>query len=263
MDTNLQLTNLDLKISELEVKEIDNKQYLIQQANRIDDLKIQLRELELKATNGELEIMQMRTARAGGLMEQQDRIKQLESYLEEQGIVKSLYAGRVLEVSAQPGQVTQAGARIGAMEIDDNASPGADATAGLKALAYFPLKTGKRIQEGMPVRVTPATVERERHGSIMGKVARVSAFPITPEAVTAIVGSPEIVQALVQPGGMIEVEVELEHDAHTYSGFHWTSGGPHLKFSAGITSSVRVTLEERAPITFLFPILKSSVGGGE
>ena len=48
----------------------------------------------------------------------------------------------------------------------------------------------------------------------------------------------------------------------SFSGFKWTSGGPNLKFSAGTTAAVRVTVDERAPITYLFPFLKSIMGGG-
>jgi HlyD family secretion protein len=251
------LTTLELKLAELEMKSIDNKQYVIQQDSRVDDLNIQLGEIKLKATHGALEISQARAARKSGLMELQDRIETMERELAERANIPSPDAGRILELSVQPGQVTSWGARIGAMEVEDGAG-----TEQLKTLAYFPLRTGKRLEVGMKVRVTPATVERERHGSILGEVTRVSTFPVSAEAAAARIGSSEIVQTLMQPGGMIEVEIKLER-ADTYSGFRWTASGPpkELKFGAGITAGVRVTMHEYAPITYLFPILRESMGG--
>jgi HlyD family secretion protein len=255
--TNLQLTTLDLKLNELEMKSIDNRQYVIQQKSRVGDLRIQLNEVKLKETNSELEISQAQAARKSGLTELWQRIQTLKKYLADEKYVKSEFPGRILELSVQLGQVTSPGARIGAMEVKDSAG----AQPQLKTLAYFPLRIGKRIKVGMPALVTPATVERERHGSILGEVTRVSTFPVSAEAAGASVGSPEIVQALMQPGGMIEVEIKLELDPKARSGFRWTSVGPEIEFAAGITAGVRVTLEKRAPITYLFPILKSSMGG--
>jgi HlyD family secretion protein len=254
--TNLQLTTLDLKFNELEMKSIDSKQYVIQQKSRVDDLRIQLHEIKLKAANSELEISQAQAARKNGLTELRQRIQTLKKYLADEKYVTSDFPGRILELSVQLGQVTSPGARIGAIEVED----GTGTAPQLKTLAYFPLRIGKRLKVGMPVRVTPATVERERHGSIVGEVTRVSTFPVSAEAAGASIGSPEIVQALMQPGGMIEVEIKLEHDAKTRSGFKWTSVGPELEFGAGITAGVRVTIDERAPITYLFPILRSLEG---
>jgi HlyD family secretion protein len=254
--TNLQLTSLNVKLAELDLKSIDNKQYEIQQKSRAADLEIQLNEIKLKATNSKLEITQAQALRKSGISELKQRIETVENYLEDETYIKSDEPGRILELSVQLGQMTSPGARIGAMEVKESAG----AEPQLKALAYFPVRTGKRLKPGMEARVTPATVERERHGSILGTVTRVSPFPMSAAAASASIGSPEIVQALMQPGGMIEVEIELERDPSTASGFHWTSGDPEMEFAAGITAGVRVTMVERAPITYLFPILKSMGG---
>jgi HlyD family secretion protein len=262
VENNLQLANLEMKMAELDIKDVENKQYFSQQRSKIADLRIQLKQLDVKATQLELDMTQSRASRASIRMEQDDRVKQLETYLEEQGTIHSLFTGRVLELSVQPGQILQAGARIGAIELaDDDGTPGGSSRH-LKVLSYFPLKSGKKIREGMEARITPTSVQRERHGSIIGKVTRVSGFPITAEAAATAVGHPEIVQALLQPGGMIEVEIELERDDGTVSGFRWTSAGPPLQFAAGTPAAVRVTVEERAPITYVFPIMHSWSSGG-
>ena len=60
---------------------------------------------------------------------------------------------------------------------------------------------------------------------------------------------------------MIEIEAELERDVNSSSGFMWTSLGPNVKFSAGTTTHIYVTAEERAPITWLIPILRTWTEG--
>jgi HlyD family secretion protein len=112
----------------------------------------------------------------------------------------------------------------------------------------------------MQALVTPSTVQRERFGSIVGTVTRVAAFPTTQEAAASAVGSPELVHALAQAGGVIEVEVEPQR-ADTPSGFRWTSAGAPVRFSAGTSASVRVTVEERAPVTYAVPLLRGLIEG--
>jgi HlyD family secretion protein len=82
-------------------------------------------------------------------------------------------------------------------------------------------------------------------------------FPITEESVINEVGNSDVARMLMQYGGAIEVAIELQPDPDSYSGFQWTSRGPEKKFSAGTTTMVRVTIEERAPITYLLPILRT------
>lgn len=113
------------------------------------------------------------------------------------------------------------------------------------------------------MQITPQTVKRERFGGIVGTVANVSAFPITQEAVAKEVGNPELAAGLVsdKQDGVLQVLGNLELDTQTASGYKWSSSaGPQLKISSGTTTVVRVTVEERAPITFVFPILRSVSG---
>ena len=59
----------------------------------------------------------------------------------------------------------------------------------------------------------------------------------------------------------MQVYGDLELDSTTPSGYKWSSSkGPHLKISSGTTTVVRVKVEERAPITFVLPILRSTSG---
>ena len=62
-------------------------------------------------------------------------------------------------------------------------------------------------------------------------------------------------------GPAIQVLATLNPDPETYSGYAWSSSsGPPLEFSSGTTLQARVVVEERAPITFLLPILREYTG---
>lgn len=119
-----------------------------------------------------------------------------------------------------------------------------------------------KIQPGMTLQITPETVKRERFGGIVGTVMNVSSFPITKEAAANVVGNPDVVQGLVSDkAGLIQVYADLKFDSATFTGYQWSSSkGPQLKISPGTTTTVRVKVEERAPITFVLPILRSNSG---
>ena len=108
-----------------------------------------------------------------------------------------------------------------------------------------------------------ASLDLPRFGGIVGTVTQVSAFPIAKEAAINTIGNAEVVEGLVADNkeGLIQVVATLEPDDQTYSGYEWSSSaGPQLKISSGTTTTARVTVEERAPITFVLPILRSLSG---
>ena len=125
---------------------------------------------------------------------------------------------------------------------------------------YLPVKEGKKVQPGMAVQVTPDTVERERFGGIVGKVAAVSPLPVTREGVLSTVGNSDLVREIMSEGACLEVSVHLQPDT-TLSGYRWSSSrGPKLTISSGLTVQGRVTVEGRSPATYLIPFLRDASG---
>jgi HlyD family secretion protein len=123
------------------------------------------------------------------------------------------------------------------------------------------VRDGKRIHPGMRVQVTPDTAERQRYGAILGTVSSVSPAPVTKAGATGTIGNAEVVQNLMPEGGYIEVRAQLEADPSTPSRYRWSSSrGPDMKVTAGLTHSTRVTIERRAPVTYLLPILRDGSG---
>ena len=111
----------------------------------------------------------------------------------------------------------------------------------------------------MTIQITPSTVKRERYGSIIGKVINVSSFPVSQEAAVNIVGSKELALALTGQGAMIEVESELKptSSSESISGYEWTSQNPPVAVSQGTTTINRVRVDDRAPITYVLPLLRT------
>ena len=177
-------------------------------------------------------------------------ISRLESVLEKESRIVSEQRGRVLEISAAAGEYLEQGDRIGAMLASDAATP-------FVGLVYFTVKDGKRMWPGMPIQVTPDPVERERHGSILGKVVSISDYPVTLSEAWKAVGNREVAEMLIAGGYRMQVVAELEADPDTFSRFRWSSSrGPELRITAGTTTTARVAVERRAPITFVLPFLK-------
>ncbi len=250
MESELKVASLEVQAQELEMQEIRRQETELQSRNRLADLKLQLLQLPIKKKQMEQQIAQARRSRELEITDLRDRIKALEFRLEDQSKIESTYTGRVLELSASAGQLVGQGMRLATVEVDNPDDE-------LMNLAYFKIKDGKRIQPGSRIMVTPSNVERERYGSIIGKVEEVAPFPITRQGAVNEIGSEEIVESLMSSGGAIEIKARLETDPQSVSGYKWTSKGPDMKFSAGTTTTVRVIVEQRAPITYVIPMLRT------
>ncbi len=250
----LKISEVDAQLRDLEVKRVETQKAYRDNLGQINELNSQLQELKTREKAQREQDNQSMKNRENEIQEVKRNISQLEVQFNQNGQIVSQYNGRVLEISAGDGQIVTAGAPI----ITVQASEGSGKLVGL---TFFPVAEGKKIRKGMKVQITPTTVERERFGGIISKITDVSAFPISKEGALNIIGNSDVVQSLVSTGPQIQVSAELTPDKSTFSGYKWSSSkGPQLQVSSGTTTTVRVTIEERAPITFVFPILKSATG---
>ncbi len=217
-------------------------------------LKAQLQDLNAQQNRLPEENFAATTARQNEIQGVKQAIAQLELQVQKQGKVISPHSGQVLEITATPGQTISLGTRLGTIAAQNSNNK-------LVGITFFPDSDGKKLQSGMKVEITPTTVKRERFGGIVGSVRNISSFPVTKEGVNRLVGNPEVTQVLMAKGPQIQVFIDLQPDPSTFSKFKWSSSkGPKLSVSAGTSTTVRVTVEERAPITFILPILRSWSG---
>jgi HlyD family secretion protein len=125
-----------------------------------------------------------------------------------------------------------------------------------------PAHEGKKIKDGMVVRLAPSTVKPEEYGYIMARVKWVSEYPVTRDYLLAELGGNEsLVQSLLQGGSPMELVAHIEVHPSTPSGYRWSSSrGPDIKIGSGTICHASIVLECVRPITLLLPFLKKETG---
>jgi HlyD family secretion protein len=258
------ISELQAQLKELDGRESEAEKNYRDNLNSLSELRAQLRDLDSKIPNLKQQNLESLTSRQNQIQEVKRTIAQLELQLKQNSEIRSPYSGRVLEVTANPGQILSPGFRLGSIDAEKKSRE-------LVAVTFFPVQDGKKIEQklkdlkakgkAVEVQVTPTTVKRERFGGIKGTVTNVSPFPITKEGAVLGVGNAELVESLVAKGPQLEVEAKLKPDSSTFSGYAWSSSkGPLMKMSSGTITTVRATVEEVPPITFVLPFLKSFFG---
>jgi HlyD family secretion protein len=234
---------------------LESEQQYLKNQQTVTNLQAQLQELDSRAAKQNRQDLEASTTRKKEMQETRREIDQLSLQLSNNGQIISQQNGRVLEIAIAPSQVISAGSRIANLAEEDSSEK-------LEGITYFSVEDGKKVREGMAIQITPQIVKRERFGGIMGSVTTVSPFPITRQGAAAVVGNAEIVEELAaNKSSLIQVSSQLMPDAKTFSGYKWSSSqGPETQISSGTTTIVRVKVEERAPITFVLPILRSTSG---
>ncbi len=246
---------MQAQLQELDVQSAKTEREYLDNLNSIREIQSQLQELETKAKRLEQENLETSIQRKKEIQEVSRIIIQQEQKLSESSRIISPQEGCILELRAAVGQVVQPGSPLGNMRVGGEEKMG-------QALAYFSIKDGKQIKPNMAISITPDPLQRERFGGIIGKVTGVSPLAVTPEGTVAAIGNSQVVKNLMGEGGTaIEITAELETDSRNPSGYKWSSSkGPDSKITSGTTATVRVTIEERAPITFVLPFLRELAG---
>lgn len=242
------------QLKQLNAQEAQLEQQYLENANKVLDFNAQLAELNNQEEGLIVKSKQSLDSQQQQLEDIKQNIVRLERQLDEQSRVTSKYAGEILEVDVNVEQIINLGDSLGYIQQKDQKST-------LECVSYFTIGDGKQIKPGMVMQITPSTVKREDSGGIIAKVTRVLAFPITLQEATAVIGSADVAKTLTAEGRQIQVRALLQVDSSNFSGYKWSSGkGPQLQVSSGTTTTALVIVEERAPITFVIPLLRSITG---
>ncbi len=255
LERQLSERQLEVDAQELDLREILAQESYDRQMDVVREQVIQLQDIQVQVAAIDRRIKARELEDQREIEEIERGIELLRPRLEREGRILSKYGGRVIEVTAFAGEQVDVGEHLGRIEIDD---PGAE----LMAVAYFRVQDGKKVKAGQRIVVSPSTVERERHGGIVGEVHRVSDYPVSTAAAASQIGDIEIARTLLGGENRIEVTARLLPDPQSPSGYAWTSrpGPERVLVTAGTTARVRVTVDERAPITFVIPYLRSLTG---
>jgi len=119
-------------------------------------------------------------------------------------------------------------------------------------LTWFDSEQADRIQPGMQVIIVPDGAGSDA-GGLLGQVTAVSG-----STVTTLEAARQAINSNLSQPGTIEVLAELNPDPKSVNGYQWSSmDGSRRSLMAGMTTTTRITLEEKAPIAFVFPFLEA------
>jgi HlyD family secretion protein len=254
LNSQTQLNEVLSQLNQLEVKEVDARRSYQQSLNQVNELEAQLKALNSRqATQKEQDLVTV-SSRAKEITETERAIAQLELQLRQSSEIVSQHTGRVLEITAKPGQQLESGAALGTIAAQKS-------TDKLVNVTFLPVNEGKNIKPGMKLQITPSTVKREEFGGIKAVVKEITSFPITQQNAASIVGNPDILPSVITQGPHIAVYTEMEEDSSSKSGYKWSSSkGPEQQITPGTTTTVRITTVEKRPIEFVLPIFKEWTG---
>lgn len=211
---------------------------------------LQMEQLDLTWLQSEQRRQQERLSMEQRVQENQRQLEWARGVHDLNARVVSRYSGEVLEVVAKAGQSLVANAPVVSLQPD---------SAALEARLYLSSADGKRVRTNMVVQLSPVSVKKEEHGLLLGRVASVSAFPATPQAMLSRLENPALVTEFTQAGAPIEVVVQLERLPGTPTGYAWTSaGGPPDALTSGTLCGAMITLARRPPISLVLPVLRKA-----
>ncbi|MES1240551.1 MAG: NHLP bacteriocin system secretion protein [Acidobacteriota bacterium] len=229
-----------------------SEQHLNDAKARLAAVRLDLNGLDLKRLDAAQQVAQQLEVRQGQIRDLELELRERQARLDESARVVSSHDGRVLEVLADRGDVVSPGTPILNLEVTSK---------DLMAVLFIPASAGKRVQPGMRVRVSPSTVKREEFGSMLGKVVWAAEFPSTQKGMVRVLGNEALVQKLMEEGPPIQVNVTLDRDASTPTGYRWSSSiGPSLSISSGTLASGAVVVREERPIRLILPKVREKLG---
>ncbi len=219
-----------------------------------------LRDLSVKRTEADQRKLEEAGERKIRIEEARRKINDITDQIRLQSQVVSPAAGHVIEIRAASGQLVSAGTPVVMIELGEQAGNGLG-TQDLEVILYVPGTEGKKVQPDMPVEVSPSTVRREEYGALRGKVHSVAEFPSTKQAMLAKLGNPDLAASFFSSvDNPIELKIDLMGCPLTRSGYCWTSPqGPPQRVQAGTLCTSMITVNSRAPIMLVIPLLKEKV----
>ena len=182
-----------------------------------------------------------------GIESLQRDLARLQARAGDQTIVRAQSAGQVIEVKVGAGDVVAPGSALATIARSNRSGE-------TIALTYVPAGEGRRIERGMRAELLPDTVEREVHGTIVGHVLRVSPLPATREGMRRILRNDQLVDQLLLGGPVTEVQIALDRDPATPTGYRWsTSRGPDGGVGLGTLTGARIVIDRRRVLDWLLP----------
>jgi len=160
------------------------------------------------------------------------------------------HSGKVFQIDAGQGEAVKVGEVL--LWFQTEVFPNQ-----LEVYGFIPTQVGERIQEGMQVTVDLNAVDSQKYGQLVGKVKQVAPYAVSATSDQLKVIPSEKAREDLTKGATVElVIIQPSLDPNNKSGIRWTFGkGPPDRLNPGSTGTVRVTIENKRPISYLIPIV--------
>jgi multidrug efflux pump subunit AcrA (membrane-fusion protein) len=154
-------------------------------------------------------------------------------------------AGRVVEVSVAPGSTLVPGLPAFTM------IPASSETI---AVALASPAVHAQIHTGQSVLLAAASAPSGQYGSIKGRITRIGEEPATSARLDRLTGGNEsLTNGFLSSGPVYEVDVKLDRNSNTASGYQWTTtGGPDYKVPPGTLVSMSAVVARESIASQLF-----------
>jgi len=245
-------------------KVVDNDVEISKAEEAIADGRHKIAQLDLDASSagiqGQRELLDIDLK----IAEAERRVDKLSAQLKDAVEVVSPYAGTVVEFKHDPGEIVQQGTALFSVLPDRAAITGVPGEVGpLVVVLFVSGQEGKKVAPGMTVEIMPSTVQREEYGFMFGRVTSVAAIPSTEEGMMRTLRNRQLVTAMASGGAPFEVEVALDPDKTTPSGYRWSSSrGPSTTIGPGTLATGQVWVRELRLAEIAVLALRKFLHGG-
>lgn len=248
---------------------LDSQNVLYSAQHDLYRTQVQLQQLDITQFQTGVRRRQLRVEREDQLQQALHQMDYLSNLFGLNTEVRSPCRGQVLEVMVKQGDLITATTPVASLQ---------SSTSDLEAHLFLSSADGKRLAskwqrthrrsfsnltappapvEPVEALLAPVTVRKEEFGLMRGTVdlEDVSDYPATPQGMLRILQNPTLVSEFSQTGAPIEVTVRLCR-TNSESGYAWTSGkGPPIQITSGTLCDGTITIERRAPISLVLPLL--------
>ncbi|HJO92549.1 MAG TPA: NHLP bacteriocin system secretion protein [Victivallales bacterium] len=188
------------------------------------------------------------------VLENENKLKLLKKKRAERSTILAPINGIVIKVFKDIGDVVDRGTTFATIVNEGS-------NESVECITLVPIADGKRVKLGMDAYISPTVAKKEIYGTITGKVKQVYEYPLSVEDVSTMINDRAIAKILCKDGPAIAVEVAMDRDKSTISGYKWTSNkGPDFKLTNGTLCVVDFDVKKRRPITLVIPYIREFIG---
>lgn len=131
----------------------------------------------------------------------------------------------------------------------------------LDALLYVPADSGKEVQLGMDVRLSPSVVKKEEYGTLVGTVIQVDQSPENESAIAHRLGNPDLARLFSRSGPPLQLVVRIKPGSKGPGSYAWTSKrGETVTLASTTLVEGQVTVKSGRPISLFIPALRRFTG---